>query len=58
MTNIEAVLPTNVQARSFAEAIVLVGPKLDTVTFKEIMSGIPESAMKKRIIGWKRVGRL
>jgi|GEM_PF-5000965 len=47
-------LPANVQAQNFAECILLVGPELDTVMFKEIMSGLPESAEKRRIIGWKR----
>lgn len=58
MTSIEAVLPANVQAHKFAECIILVGPELDMLTFKEIMNGLPESPDKKRIIGWKRVGRL
>lgn len=57
MKQIADLLPEGVIAQIFAGGIVLIGPELDTATYKQIMSGIPEK-LREPVIGWRRVGVL
>lgn len=57
MDQIQKHLPQNVIAKCFAGGVVLIGPELDTATYKQIMSGIPEK-LREPVLGWQRVGVL